>query len=373
MPIFYIVIIFVQLAFFGQSQNIRGGRTIELFGITVTSILLAARTGVGADLATYQRHYEIIKSGYLPLVEFPEMGYRLFEHSLAELGVSFYIFLFLISFFNVHTYCKFIKFQGLKNPTLALFIYLGLFELFIYSLSAIRQSIAISFVLLAIIAYSETKKKISVFFLLLATAFHWTAIVMLPAIFIFGEKKVIKARTLLLLILFVPSVYYVSMNSSFIIGKLSSINYNMNYYLSLLADERSTSSVAFVIGISVAVIWVAYKLFFIKSLDNSVILKFRKVKNLSVNIDMTYVDWFVFIFLLLHACVDLIYVSAIPRVEMYFYMLLPIFIARELEKMNSGLRILCNILIVFFVLIQLYLKIQTNSFFYGDASFIFPF
>ena len=93
--IFYIVIILVQLVFFGQSQKIRGGKAYELFGITITSILLSMRTGVGADLATYQRHYEIIKNGYVPLVEFREIGYRFFEHFLAELGVPFYIFLFI--------------------------------------------------------------------------------------------------------------------------------------------------------------------------------------------------------------------------------------------------------------------------------------
>lgn len=373
MPIFYIVIILVQLVFFGQSQRIRGGRVYELFGIVITSTLLSIRTGVGADLATYQRHYEVIKNGFVPLVEFREMGYRLFEHLLAELGVPFYIFLFLISFFNLHTYYKFVKFQGLKNPTFALFIYLGLFELFIYSLSAIRQSIAISFVLLAILAYSGSRKKTSVFFLLSATAFHWTAIVMLPAIFILGEKKAIKAWILIILIGLVPSIYYLSMNSSFIIGKLSSVNYNMNYYLSLLANERSTSVLTFVKGLLLALIWVFYKLLFIRTTDNGTKLLVRKVKNLSVNIEMNFDDWFVFIFLLLHACVDLIYVSAIPRLEMYFYMLLPIFIVKELEKMDSGMRILFNLMITFVVLIQLYLKIQANSFFYGDASFIFPF
>ncbi|WP_174854236.1 EpsG family protein [Streptococcus suis] len=373
MPIFYIIIILIQLVFFGYSQRIKDGKIIEIFGLTITSLLLSFRTNVGADLATYRQHYEIIKSGYTPLVEFPELGYRLLEHSLARLGVSFYIFLFLISFLNLYTYYSFIKFHKLKYPTFALFIYLGLFDLFIYSLSAMRQSIAISFVLVAILAYRKSKKKSSLVFLLIATAFHWTSLIMLPVVFVLGMKKEIKARLLILLIILVPMLYYLSMNSSFIIGKIASVNYNLNYYLNLLSDERETSLITFIMGLVTAFLWVIYKLFFVNVKTNGIKIAIKKINSLSPKIEMSYVDWFVFIFLVLHACVDLIYVSAIPRLEMYFYMLLPMFVAKELEKIHGNIRILINLVIILMIVVQLYLKIQMNSFFYGEASFIFPF
>ncbi|MGQ7330380.1 EpsG family protein [Streptococcus suis] len=348
-------------------------KVVELVGIIVTSILLSLRDGVGADLKTYHNHYEVIRRGFTPVVEFSDMGYRILEHTLARFDLSFHVFLFLISVFNLHTLFLFIKSQKLNYPSFALFIALGIFDLFFYSLSAIRQSIAISFVLLAVLALNQSKKKLSVFYLLLATTFHWTAIAMLPTLFIIDMKKKIRASLLFTLVVLFPMLYYVTINSPFVIDKLSALNYNMYYYLKILPATQSTSLISFMLGLLVVILWVLYKLYFVGIVDDGLKLSIRKLKSLSVYIEMTIVDWFVFIFLLLHACVDLVYVSAIPRIEMYFYAVLPIFIAKELEKQSRGIATLSLLMLSIVILAQLYFKIQTNLIHYGEAKFILPF
>lgn len=118
------------------------------------------------------------------------------------------------------------------NPILSLFFYYALFG-YLYSFNAVRQMIAISFVLLAYTYYPQKIK--TILFIIIATGFHTSAIIA-SAIFLTPHVKTKRASTIWLLSL------------SFIAGSLVNdklLSLILGRYSVYLTDKVLSSSFGF--------------------------------------------------------------------------------------------------------------------------------
>lgn len=107
-----------------------------------------------------------------------EVGYRLYNIILNDLGFSSRVFLIVTSAFCVYAASRFI-YKYSSNIGLGFFVHVTIGS-FCLSLSGIRQVVAISFVMLA---YEQARKKHIIKYLLLillAISFHYSSIIMLP-------------------------------------------------------------------------------------------------------------------------------------------------------------------------------------------------
>lgn len=111
-------------------------------------------------------------------------------------------------------------------------MYLGIFAIFVYSLSAFRQSFAISFCVLALMA-TENKKYIkTVIFAILGALFHCPVIFGIPIWLLVQKVKSVRFLTLTLLVIITPFIYYFLLQTS-ILDLLSGYSYNLELYLTI--------------------------------------------------------------------------------------------------------------------------------------------
>lgn len=370
MPIFYPIIIGFPLIYFWVSEKLKLKLDIVLIsGIIIHSFLLANRFALGADLIAYKNHYEIYELGYIPFVEFRDTGYVFLVRVSTYFNLNFTAFLFAVSLFNISSLIFYLKNYPIKNKVVALTLYLLYFDLFVYSLSAIRQSIAISFLLFAIIALRKKYNFLSVILMLSGSLFHWTLLGVLPILYVCNVNKKVRPINLILLVSIVPITYFTVANSP-ISQLLAKINYSTNHYINNLSSERSTDLANFLISLLASLLWVLYLSFFRKMKDNGVMV-LNKVNLVRDKIYLTLEEWSIIIFLILHTCTDLYYMSAIPRLEMYFYTFLPFVIVEKLNKNEGRTGVVTKIVLVLLFVFQFYIKLKLNNIHYGEARFIF--
>lgn len=371
MPTFYIIVILIPICGFFISNRISSKfNFFDIFNSIITALLLSIRSNVGVDLETYRLHYNYFLYSLRPPVPFFDKGYALLESSFANFDLPFNILLFVISFFNLSVLIYFCKTRILNYKILALSLFFTTFDIYIYSLSAIRQSIAISFIFIAVM-FLEKKKYFKFFVsIFLSSQFHWTAIGVLPIyLFIFLFSK-IRAIYLLILPIIIPSIYLFLVKSP-IYSVIASINKNTTYYLDIISKSEGYSSIRDVfIWVIIAEIFIFYMIFLENINENGKVLLYQN--NLLSKININFERWSVLIFLLLHICVDTFYISALPRFEMYFYIFLPFVVSKEVEKFSKKLNYLIMPLLILLFVILLFFKIQTNSIYYGNANFYIP-
>ncbi len=164
------------------------------------SILGGLRSGIGTDYFNYCEIFQLISfrslSG-LTNVRL-EYGFVLLVKGVQLITSSYAVCFFVIQFITLFAafYC-FSKLRSKMDMTIAVLLY----YLICYhqSLNVIRQSLAVSFVMLALVYFTEKKYIFYAACNLLAVLFHYSAIVTLvfgPVIFLFGrERKALSPET----------------------------------------------------------------------------------------------------------------------------------------------------------------------------------
>ncbi len=163
----------------------------KMFNIAATVLVFAfiglRDTSVGADTKVYSKlYYTNYDWGE------KEFGYTLLTKFFNELGVSFNIFLIIISIFCGICFYVFIqKYSDNYIFSIILFVAIGNFTMF---LTGLRQTIAISIIVLAIMAMLERKWYFFFPLVLFASIFHYSSIIFLPVYFLnrvkFSAKKI---------------------------------------------------------------------------------------------------------------------------------------------------------------------------------------
>lgn len=128
---------------------------------------------VGADTQLYKILYE---SGYDWGEK--EIGYTYLTRFCNNSGISFNQFLIIIAFFCAVCFYVFVsKYSDDYVYSLIVFVGLGNFSMF---MTGLRQTIAISIVTLALFAMMKSKWYLFIPLVLLASTFHYSALIVLP-------------------------------------------------------------------------------------------------------------------------------------------------------------------------------------------------
>lgn len=172
---------------------------LYFFSVSVFMILLLTlrHDFVGTDTQNYRWLYDAFAnmSFQNALLHIKDPGFVWFFQFISGLGLSFRFVLFIQAFFYIASLTYIIK-RYSKMPTLSYWIFLTM-GYFIFA-TTMRQAIAMSFTL---ISYDFIKRKKMWSFLLfvgLASTFHLSAIIFLPAYWI--DKFKYNRKTLLLII-----------------------------------------------------------------------------------------------------------------------------------------------------------------------------
>lgn len=150
-------------------------------------VFSAIRYGYGNDYFPYMEIFEEIKIFGTHAHVSNEFLYIL----LNRIMPSFQVLIAVISFFYLLAAYKLItKNLSAEYQGLAVLIFLLNPRIFIISLSAIRQSVAITLFVLAVYFALKKKPILYMIIIIMASMFHVSAIFLLPMYFIANEKKV---------------------------------------------------------------------------------------------------------------------------------------------------------------------------------------
>lgn len=150
-------------------------RVITILGFVFVSTFRSLN--VGRDIAVYHDHFMVLKATKCFGYGF-ELGYSLLCYLLSIiLNCNIRFLFFVVSLFTSISFVMFInKFSCNKRMSLLLFVALGIFA---QSLSALRQIIAIDFILFAIVFIKDKSLWRGILFILLASLFHVSALLCL--------------------------------------------------------------------------------------------------------------------------------------------------------------------------------------------------
>jgi len=185
----FIGLIIIIIAYLEVINNSPAFSRYSILLISLTLILFAGlRHNVGSDWEAYYNVYKYRD------VSFIEMGYMFLNNTFSDFKLPYNIFLLTINSISIILIYKFIY----KNSYLLVIPILIFYsELYIYfNLSGIRQAIAISITCYSITFAIEKKRAKFVILILLASLFHFTALIFVLAYYI--PKSKIKTKHLLI-------------------------------------------------------------------------------------------------------------------------------------------------------------------------------
>lgn len=165
---------------------------LALFVLPIILICSLKSINVGNDTPSYLIYYNSSINREVGYDMIKEKGFYYLMFVMRSLNAPFFVFL-LVVFTFVYTCCAIFCYKKSQNPLLTLF-FICYFGLLGFSLSGIRQSIAIGFILLGF-SFFKYKKPVSIIAPLLAILcaffFHRTSVLVLPVclLLLFDMKK----------------------------------------------------------------------------------------------------------------------------------------------------------------------------------------
>lgn len=213
---FYIVIAFVL--YYSSSNKVMRVATPEGYkmvkkvpdivvytmGFLLFLILALRGVSVGTDTPSYYDHYlyDEQPDWRLGLIAGQEILFRYLELGCRAIGLPWQLFLTVVSILIVVPIIYYFKRYSVNVwASLLIYITIGLFTM---NLSGMRQSIAISFVLLAIMQLYEKHLIRYAILVLVGACFHYSALFLLLLIFVYFLK--FKHTRQLTLLLFLPVI-----------------------------------------------------------------------------------------------------------------------------------------------------------------------
>lgn len=158
-----------------------------LFLVSFLILLLYAGfrdVSVGTDTENYSRHFDLVSSGIA-------LPHEILWYALLKLvyilGGSFQTVLILSSIL-VLLPVFYVSYKKSPSPLLSLFLFITLYYYF-YSFNIIRQAIAMSFGLMAFYYIDERKSIKAYIMFAISLMFHYSSIIILPALISFNKTN----------------------------------------------------------------------------------------------------------------------------------------------------------------------------------------
>lgn len=177
----------ITFAFLGNSTNSKIlKRFFELLIIFQLSFICGFRGySVGWDTQNYANHFfraSILSFNEAILVWNEEVGYSLLQYLIAIISNSPTLLFYVIGLFYSISVTRFItRYSKSWALSYALFIALGLYT---FSMTALRQTVAIGFILFAYDSLWDRKLYKFLLLTIIASTFHFSALVFLPAYYL---------------------------------------------------------------------------------------------------------------------------------------------------------------------------------------------
>lgn len=208
MNIYFVIYLILLLFSFLEISNI-SKKYLKIFqGIVVFIFIFIAglRYETGVDWLGYENYFDeiiplheaIISNSILSVFVSLDLGYSLLNSVIKMFGGDIQVVFIIVSILSTILLVKNLKYYS-NNVLTSLMIYYPLF-FFIFDMSGIRQGLAIQIVLFSLKYIPEKKFNHFLFFIILATSIHWTAILLLP-LYLFANKRISKIYTILFLII----------------------------------------------------------------------------------------------------------------------------------------------------------------------------
>lgn len=197
----YIIIWFLLLL---ASKNCQ--KRMLFVSLLLLTLLAGLRSSdIGFDTHIYDNIFSWIEEG----IHYPiEPGWYYLNKLVGLLGGNFNFFLWIVSFLTLFPLgIAFIRCS--PNPMFSLFLYYSLYA-YLNSYNGMRQFLAISFVIVGYTYLPHIKKFI--IYILIATSFHFSAIVSLGALL---YKKIVMKRSLVIISLLTSFLLGVVLNDDF--------------------------------------------------------------------------------------------------------------------------------------------------------------
>lgn len=191
----------VTVAFF--FSQLRKGTVGLALSFLLVFLFLALRYDYGNDYISYLTIFEEISgaaiSDYDPTEGDREIGWFILNRLFSGLG--FFSMVAALAIFNCYVYFRFIrKYVPTKYYWFAVFLYVVFPDNMLIQLSAMRQAVAISLFLLGIEFIINRKAIYFLACVALASLFHTTALVLLPAYFLGGKRIIFGKGVVLILV-----------------------------------------------------------------------------------------------------------------------------------------------------------------------------
>lgn len=195
---FVLIIIWVVIYSLSLKLSIKQQKIFcaVLFGFTLFLVMGLRDRSVGVDIVRYLNAYN--KNALLSNYKI-EFGYQAYMTLATHLGLNDQEFLILTCLFISFSFALFF-YKYSKNIFLSFYLHLTI-GLFIVTLSALRQSIAICIILFSIDLIFRRKFLWFLIIVLLASTFHYSAVFFIPVYFCIKIKLLSYKRIIYLLVI----------------------------------------------------------------------------------------------------------------------------------------------------------------------------
>lgn len=166
-----------------SSKNKRKRFFLIIVSLQLILLFVMRDIDVGVDLVRYERVYvDISRSSILDILGnqeyYTSILFYLIVYILTRINISYHAFLGIVGIISVLPYTYLIN-KYSNHAYLSIIIHLSM-GIYSFQFSGLKQSVAMSLVVLAFIASIERKKKNFYIYIILAMLFHVTAVICLP-------------------------------------------------------------------------------------------------------------------------------------------------------------------------------------------------
>lgn len=290
------------------------------FGFIILFCLSAFRSiSIGADTSVYCDLYSSISrinDNIVYIYGRFETGFIVFLSILSKISSSCQFFLFITSILIFVSYYRYLYFESKCLWLAFLIFFLG--GLFRFSLSALRQCLAISIIL---IGYRNLYYKKKVFYILAVIAFFFHRSSIIFSISLIISNKIWKKYIYYIVIIF--SIVFVTFFGDSLF-KLINISFDYSRYIGSKYDDGINTASVFLIFISI--------------IELITIYSEKKILKYNFYLNITYIKTIILIISLK--------LNAIDRIADYFSIIVIVGLTNSIFNKKGGKKILFEIMVI---------------------------
>ena len=339
--------------------NNNNKKKIYLFiSFMILSLISALRSkNVGVDTSLFYKGFEeiiLLKFSELDIMRY-EYGFMLLCKFLSYITHNPQILIIVTSIFINYAVVKFIYLNS-KNVSYSIYIYILLNHYFLY-MNVMRQAIAIAIILLALEDLKQNNIKKFVVWVLVATMFHYSAILCISFIFI-KQIQYKKKYNLALIILSI----FITINIQYIFLLMAKIIPQLAPYVGSEFDTSNYFGALFNFLVSVAIL--IFGIFCNKQYDEEVAIYKNSNDCLS----------FIYKLIICYVICSLLemQIGIFNRITPYFSIFAIIWIPNNLIKiLKSKTRLCFNVFVFMFLFMYFFIIAYYRPYWYGCIPYTF--